>query len=158
MTNQVFGGKELEAALKQLPKATAKNVLRRALQRAAEPIVSAAEANAPHGQTGELKASEIASTRISRRQKSSAPKSGVTVFVGPSGLWGSLAHLIEFGTSKAPAHPFLRPAWDENKDKVRSMIADEIWKALAKAARTLARKAERGNLSKAARRALTGSD
>jgi HK97 gp10 family phage protein len=44
---KVEGLKELEAAIKELPKATGRNVIRRALTEAAQPIVNAARANAP---------------------------------------------------------------------------------------------------------------
>ena len=37
-------------------------------------------------------------------------------------------HLIEFGTSRAPAHPFLYPALEQNKDKL-SPIAQSAMKA-----------------------------
>ena len=35
----------------------------------------------------------------------------------------------EFGTSKMKAHPYLRPAFDEGKDKVVKHIGDELAKA-----------------------------
>lgn len=43
-----------------------------------------------------------------------------------------------FGTSvkAVPAEPFMRPAWDENKDAVVNIIADECWLELAKWSRT----------------------
>lgn len=28
------------------------------------------------------------------------------------------AHLVEYGTNKSAAKPFLRPAWDENKERI----------------------------------------
>lgn len=46
-TLKVEGFKELEAALKELPTATGRNTIRRALTRAADPIVKAAQSNAP---------------------------------------------------------------------------------------------------------------
>lgn len=46
-TMKIEGFKELEAALKELPKATSRNCIRRALITAAKPIVDAAIAKAP---------------------------------------------------------------------------------------------------------------
>lgn len=46
-TMRIEGFKELDNALKELPKATGKNCIRRALMRAALPIVMAAKAKAP---------------------------------------------------------------------------------------------------------------
>lgn len=149
----VFGGKELEAALKQLPNATGKGVLRRAIKKASEPTVVAAEALAPRGPTGNLKASITVNTKLKKSQRTGRPE-GVELFIGAETPKGQHAHLLEFGTVKMPAQPFMRPAWDATKKKVLEAIETEIWKALAKSARTLARKAERGTLSKAARKVL----
>lgn len=33
---------------------------------------------------------------------------------------------VEFGTSKMPAHPFMRPALDESESKVLSTVVDDI--------------------------------
>lgn len=152
----ILGGKELENALKQLPKATGKSVLRRALRNAAKPTALVAESLAPRGPTGNLQASIEITTRLKKSQQRGGKFPGVEVYVGASTPTGSHAHLIEFGTVKMAAQPFLRPAWDSTKQKVLDAISDEIWKALRKSARTLARKAERGTLSKSARKALGG--
>ena len=151
---EVFGGKELERALKQLPKATAKNVLRRALRNAAKPTVAAAEAMVPVGPTGNLKASISINTRLKVSQRTGGRTDGVEIFIGASSPPGYHAHLIEFGTVQMAAQPFMRPAWDSTQQEVLASISDEVWKSLAKSARTLARKAERGTLSRTARRAL----
>jgi HK97 gp10 family phage protein len=37
----------------------------------------------------------------------------------------------EFGTSKMKAHPYMRPAFDNNKDKVIEKI-NAVWKAIIK--------------------------
>ena len=83
---RVEGLAELERALKELPRATRKNVLKRALMAAAEPIRADAEAKAPRV-TGALQLSITAGTSLMRRQKSQHRKeSPVEVFVGPGGL------------------------------------------------------------------------
>ena len=51
---KVEGFKELESALKELPKATGRNCIRRALTKAADPIVQSAKSMAPKGITGNL--------------------------------------------------------------------------------------------------------
>ena len=150
---QVFGGKELDDAFRQLPRATAKGVLRRALAKAAEPVVREAEALAPRGPTGNLKASITVSTQLTRSQRDMR-RDGVELFIGATTPKGYHAHLLEFGTVNMPAQPFLRPAWDAAKDAVLASLSREVWAALAKSARTLARKAERGTLSRAAKAAL----
>jgi hypothetical protein len=43
--------------------------------------------------------------------------------------------------------PFLRQAWDSQKKAALGLLKDEIWKELAKAAKRLAKRAERGTLT-----------
>lgn len=153
---QVIGGRELERALKQLPRATGKNVLRRALRNAAKPTAAAAEAMAPRGPTGNLQASISIGTKLKPSQRGDSSLSGVQLYIGATSPPGYHAHLIEFGTVKMTARPFMRPAWDSTQQQVLASISDEVWKSLAKSARTLARKAERGTLTRSAERALRG--
>lgn len=42
---------------------------------------------------------------------------------------------IELGTVKMPAHPFLRPALDQNASKVLDVLRDELVKGIARALR-----------------------
>lgn len=150
---QLHGLKGLDKALKQLPKSTGKSALRTALKNAAEPIAEAARSNAPRGPTGNLVESIEVKTTLKKTQKAGRLKAGdVEVFVGATWPKGAHAHLIEFGTYKMPAQPFLRPAWDSNKKKARDMIAEEIWENIARAARRLAKQAETGKLTKTAKK------
>lgn len=59
-------------------------------------------------------------------------RSQVEVDVGP-GKKQYYGIFLEHGTSNMAAKPFLRPAFDENRDKAQKAIADEIEKAIAKA-------------------------
>lgn len=152
----ILGGKELERALAQLPKATAKSVLRRALRKAAKPTVAAAESMVPVGPTGNLKASISINTRLKVSQRGGSRSGGVEIFIGASSPPDYHAHLVEFGTVHMAAQPFMRPAWDSTQQEVLASISAEVWASLAKSARTLARKAERGTLSRTAQRALAG--
>lgn len=51
--------------------------------------------------------------------------------------------MIEFGTSKAAAQPFMRPAWDANRADSVGIIAGEITPQLEKAAQRIARRARK---------------
>jgi len=145
------GAKELERALSQLPKSTSKSVLRRALKNAAKPTVVLAESLAPRD-TGKFAESFEIRAQLKKSQKFGRGKIGdVEMFVGST---DPKAHLIEFGTVKMAPRPTLRPAWDSTKQKVLDAIEREIWESLAKAARTLAKKAQAGTLGKSARKAL----
>ena len=148
---RIDGLKELDEALSQLPKATAKSVLRRTAIRALAPVIADARARVPVDE-GDLKASLKVSTKLSKRQqrinaKSVAEgKSSVQLYAGAAAL--PHAHLVEFGTSTMAPQPFMRPAWDSKKGEVlelvRTELADEITKAAARAARKAARLAAKG--------------
>lgn len=171
------GAKELDAVLaNDLPKATARAVLRRALLSAAEPMASKARALAPDDPETidswrDLKESIVASSKAkgagargagnaafaaalrggaSRGAAGSALRAAirdydgarVQAYVGPR---VAAFHGIfqEFGTVNHPPQPFLRPAFDSDKDallqRLKVDIADEINKAVARAQRKAAR-------------------
>ncbi|MBO0750436.1 MAG: HK97 gp10 family phage protein [Porphyrobacter sp.] len=137
---KIEGFRELEAALADLPKATGKNVLRRVLKKAADPIERDAAANAPV-RTGKLRDDVKTGTRLTRRQAAQQRKLGkseVEVHVGvanPAGLQ------TEFGNAHQPAQPWMRPAWDANKEGALATIGSELGTEIKKAADRVARKA-----------------
>jgi HK97 gp10 family phage protein len=47
------------------------------------------------------------------------------------------ARFLEFGTSHQPAYPFLRPAFEENKSALPSLIRDELAAAIDRTVRRL---------------------
>jgi HK97 gp10 family phage protein len=139
---RITGLRETEAALANLPKATAKAVLRRVLRKAAAPIEAAAEANAPT-LTGGLQSRIYTGGKLTRRQAQMVKKEGKSdaeIHVGtadPAGVQ------TEFGNAHQAAEPWLRPAWDENKDGALDTIATDLGSEIDKAAKRLARKAAR---------------
>lgn len=142
---KIEGLAELDEALKELPKATARNVLKRVLLESAVPISRDARAAAPDDPATsgfDLHTSVVEGTRLSRRQKrANKQESDVEVYVGAGPL--PQAHLQEFGSARHSAQPFLRPAWDANVGPVLDTIADKIRDEIEKARKRLARKAER---------------
>lgn len=142
-TVKVEGLKDLERALKGLPAANAKAVLRRTLKEAGEPVAKAARAMVPKEQ-GYLSESIDVSTKLSGRQRSLHKKeSPVEMFIGPGP--DPAGHLQEFGTGPGhQAQPFLRPAWDQNKAKVLDTIANLTWIEIEKTANRLAKRAAKG--------------
>lgn len=144
ITVKVEGLAELHTALRQLPDATAKNVLRRVGRQVLEPIAEAARRAAPVDE-GELRASITVGTKLSSRQRRQHRKENpndVDVFAGAGPI--KHAHLVEFGTSDTPAQPFMRPAWDANKDDMLDNYKGLLWIEIDKAANRLAKKAARG--------------
>lgn len=138
----MVGLRELEHALSELPKATGRNVLRRALTKAAEPVVDAWQAKAPRDQ-GHYAASIHVGTQLTPRQRHDAKKEGKSfaeVYVGTADPAGQQQ---EFGNVNHPAQPSGRPAWEETRDEVLDSFGNEAWSEIDKAAARLARKAAR---------------
>ncbi len=142
VTFRVEGLAECEEALKALPLATSKNVLRRALMHAAEPVAKSAQRRAPK-RTDKLAASIIVGTKLSKRQRKVAAetKTGVEVYVGAGPL--PQAHMQEFGTAHHAPQPFLRPAVDANGKRMIEIFRDDLRAEIAKAVQRLQRKAAR---------------
>lgn len=140
-TFKLEGLSELDEALTELPKATARNVLLRTLKEQGEPIRADGEAHAPRDKGG-LQKSYTVSTKLSRRQKKLNKKlSDVEVYIGP----GPAAKGVqtEFGNAHQAPHPHLRPAFDGNVQKVLTGIKNSLAAQIEKARARLARKAER---------------
>jgi HK97 gp10 family phage protein len=144
VTVKTTGFKELEQSLMELPRATGKNVVRRTLRKAAEPIAADASTNAPRGRTGKLQDDIHVGTQLTRSQRK-AKESGFEVHVGPSA--DPRGRFVEFGTAHQAPNPFLRRAWDANEanalSTIRTTLADEIKKAAARLARKQAKAAAR---------------
>jgi len=164
-TVSVEGLRELDKALGELPKATARNVLKRTLAKAAQPVVDAARQRAPV-KTGKLRDSIIASTRIKNKvgnaEFAAAMREGLGVaaarsalrqarrdakgqgsfaelFVGPSTGAIPYAHIMEFGSIKDAPQPYMRPAWDATKKQALDIIKAELGGEIIRAARRVGR-------------------
>jgi HK97 gp10 family phage protein len=137
------GWAELDRALGQLPKATARNTLRRVLRKAAAPVRDEMESRAPV-QSGTLKGSILVGTRLTRTQARDARKEGkafAEVHVGTADPAGVTQ---EFGTFRHPPQPFGVPAWEATKDKALEIIGSELGTEIEKAAARYAKKLARG--------------
>jgi HK97 gp10 family phage protein len=150
---KLHGAKELEAALRQLPKRIGRAAIRRALMKAAQPIVNDAKGRAAATKPGLGEKGISISATMSRRQKRGRrkDKNAVEIFIGAHSAGRGLAHLIEFGTGpryqkngrytgQTPAQPFMRPAWDAGKMPAWSQLQKLLWAEIEKAARSLARR------------------
>ena len=145
---KIEGLRELDAALTDLvngvggSRATGKNVLKRTLIAAAQPIEAAAKANAPV-LSGSLQRDVKTGTRLTRRQSRAvrrAGKSTVEVHVGvadPAGMQ------TEFGNEHQGAEPWFRPAWDGEQNAALNIVTTTLGTEINKAAQRAARKAAR---------------
>lgn len=142
---RIEGFRDIERALAQLPRGTAKGIARRAMKKELKPVKETAEAFWPGASeafhiTSALKASQRPAVRESR--------SVTNMFVGS---FEPHAHLIEFGTgprynragsyrgSVAP-EPMLQPAWDMHKRQILAGLGARLWDEITK---TIARRARR---------------
>lgn len=149
------GAKELERLLAELPASTAGNAARRGMAKALQPVAKAARADAPVDE-GDLRDSIGVSSKLTPAQAKEAGRrrrDERVVYVGPA---APHAHLVEFGTEarfqkngrfvgKMTPQPFMRPAWDANRDEVLASLTQtlriEIEGVMARRAKRMARAA-----------------
>jgi HK97 gp10 family phage protein len=103
--------------LEKLEKAVQKEAGNSAMK-SAEEIRDRIRQNAPLGPTGNLKRSPVA------RKYGNVAIAGVDRKIAPH------AHLVEFGTSRAPAHPFFRPAVSSKKNRVAENFREDIGRGI----------------------------
>lgn len=152
VTFDIAGLKESEEALKELPKASHGNVLRRALRKAVQPFVTAAKERAPRD-TGRLAESIRASFRLTKRQQRLERQLGqtpddvkrISIHVGPVGKRrpSRIGWLTEYGTRHRAPTPYMRPAWDATQAHVLSIFRDLLASEIFKEARRIERKMQR---------------
>ena len=91
-----------------------------AIGKAATPMLAAAKDRAPF-RTGKLKKSLV--KRVKRQGGIVVGKIGAK----PRTRGNRILHLLEFGTSKMRAQPFLRPAYYETREESKRIYKREIW-------------------------------
>ena len=152
LTHGLQGFAELDKALEDLKPATGKATLRRSLKTAAQPMVDLMQSLAPV-QGGDLQGSITTSTRLDKRQAGlhrkmfRNDKAAVELFIGPSydlGAGGRHGHLQEFGTQHHGAQPFVRPAWDQDRQQLLRRLSDQMWVEIEKTVARAKRRAAKG--------------
>lgn len=151
---EMLGGRELEAALYGLGQdRLIKATLKRALMKAAQPAAQTASRLAPK-ETGRMAQNVQVSTTLARRQRRGG---GYKYNPNTAYVWiGSAPRgpgtLQEFGTGPryhkktrrftgaTPAHPFMRPAWEQHKHQILEDFSRELWIQIDKSAKRLARR------------------
>ena len=137
----IVGAKELEAALKALPKTVANKVVRKALRSGGKVILGAMKAKCPVETGALLKALKV---RAGRRRRNS-----YTIVVGASSKdftgkqfyasfveMGHLQGSRKLGSNRKmiPAKPFMRPAYEQSKDTATTQTLDELKSGIEQAA------------------------
>lgn len=135
---KVDGLRDLGERMKGLSEDMNNRIARAATAAGAVVIRDAAKQKAPV-RTGNLRKNII----VKRLPKGESPLTSehiVTVRQGKltkkqrdAGLVDAFyGRFVEYGTAKSPAQPFLRPAYDQNKEKATQAIKDRISKRLTK--------------------------
>lgn len=153
------GFAELEAALRELGDAKAiKRSISKALLLAAEPAAREARARAPR-RSGRMAEGIDVSTTLSRRQKSGRgghvaarghfDPFAVFVYIGAHPMGPAV--IQEFGTQArhwkngkstgaVPAHPYMRPAWENHKFQILADFSRYLWVTIEAEAKRIARR------------------
>jgi HK97 gp10 family phage protein len=124
------GGKELEAALGGLPRRVSRKIVKDVLLQVGEPMRKRMARLAPRspGGKGRLAASILITP--TRKKRDLPTPTGQAVVIGPAAAI-FYAFWVETGTARAAAHPFVRPAFDSEVQKVIEAIKAAIWVELA---------------------------
>lgn len=123
MSEDVEGMRELRKALRQFPRNIQKNVVNGAVRAGGKPIILRAKELAPVDTAGLKKSIKIKKMRTSR-------DSTLTHYAVYAKSY--YAHFIEFGTSKAPAYPFMRPAVEQEAEKSIVFFKEYMQKRIPK--------------------------
>jgi hypothetical protein len=166
---RIDGLKDVEKALRQLPRATGKNVLRRVAVKNMQPVAQAMRENDTDGTDDDI----LVTTKRPKGGGREPRKSTVEVFAGP--VHSRKGHLTEFGTAPhtiraratnkggkmvfyvdgrivaspivhhpgTPPRPFVRPAWDEEAPGLPMSVGADLFAEIEKATARQARKQAR---------------
>lgn len=138
------GFRELDKALGELPKTTAKNTLVRTLKKAAVPVRDAAQENAPK-ETGDLEHHITIGTRLTRSQArdNRERKSFAEVYIGTNLSRGMFTN---FGTFKDAAQLWFDRAWASTQGEALTIISTDLGKEIERSAARLAKKRAKAGL------------
>lgn len=134
---EIRGGKELDRLLRELGPRTAARVGDNALRSAGRAIVRLARDRVPVD-TGALR--DSMTVQADRRGRTETKRSVKIGFRKPV---SSRAHLVEFGTVKMRARPFMTPAMEEGRDDALRAIRETLARGLAREAERMARRGYR---------------
>lgn len=131
---KIVGLEGVEDALAEAGPKLAKRALREGLKAGAEVFIEAAKANAPVLKEGtpQRYPGELRDSIIEKTVLSSSAGSGEAI-VGPEykkqdgeqspGVWG---RFVEFGSIHGDAQPYMRPAFDSEKDRALDAFAAKM--------------------------------
>lgn len=119
---KISGAKELDKVLSLLPKRLQRKVLIQALRAGAKPMLEEARDNIQVDSGLTRKDIKI---RAVPARESSVPAVAIAGSNAKSGR-AYIMRFLERGTSKMPAKPFLRPAFDNNAERSLVIVGKEL--------------------------------
>lgn len=129
------GGKEAAEALRKLPQALHKGVLRSALRKVAKPIQGAMESKLASVIQKPMEGPPRIGIWSAKPQQAGSP---AALYIGL--MRDAFYHSFrEFGTKHQRARPWFRPAVDQEGPKAVPPFGLEVWKALVRVAKRLAK-------------------
>lgn len=123
---RVEGMEALQRKLGRLPDAVRNPVLKDAIVKAAKPVREDAAQRAPRGPTGKLQDEMTLGV-----MEGTPERAAVRIGPSPDAWYGEL---VEKGTKKMAAQPFLRPALDKNRRKIVQSVRADLKAALEREA------------------------
>ena len=132
---KIEGGKELDAALKKLGIDLERKIAKSGARAGANIVAKAAREKAPQD-SGTLKRSikvVARSKRVGDAVVSVVTRSGKKWNSKGMNAW--YAGKVEFGTEHTPARPFMRPALDENGERIIKAMSAKIQERITKLAK-----------------------
>lgn len=133
------GFEEIEKLLKKLPDKPAEKALRAGVRSGGNIIKKAAQQRVPID-SGTLEKSIFVKTQTKNFRQTGVMQVAIATQSGRTARHDAYyAHMVEFGTSKMGARPFMRPALEENTQKVINKAGQIILKRIEKEAEKLAR-------------------
>lgn len=128
----MLGDKALQRRLNRLELKTGRKIVRRALRDAAKIHASAAKAEAPVD-TGATKAGirVRAVTGLRRGNFGVMSRTGTREEMGiPSDSKWYYPAIVEYGTPTTPANPFMRRAFEQNRQRMIDSIRRDLWSGI----------------------------
>ncbi|MGV6989652.1 HK97-gp10 family putative phage morphogenesis protein [Testudinibacter sp. P80/BLE/0925] len=147
VTVKVSGLKELQKAMGELGRKASNRIAVKAMRKGGAIVRDKARANAPvltenvpHRKAGTVKKAISSRTKIGRNGKTNTyvwvkglSTKQILKFKGKTGRSGAFNpkdpfywRFLEFGTSKMPAKPFMRPAFEQSKQQAAKAIIDTL--------------------------------
>lgn len=138
VTARVSGFKEMDAVLKELPQVMQKQVLANAVAAGVRVVRREVKAATPIGQDPSVASKKYGSAksnvRLFRLKRIRRAVAGYRVSMGDA-FWMTF---YEFGTSRQPARPFFRAAFERASGEAIKAMRDRLAVGLEKAAKQLA--------------------